>query len=220
VLTGRRVAGVERRGEAWQVRTEGGERFAAPILVDAAGAWADRLAAMAGIGPIGVRPKRRTIIVVDPPAGLDSARWPFVHTAAGDFYMLPEAGQILASPVDEVDDEACDAQPEEYDVALAAYRLEQYTTLAIARIAHRWAGLRSFVADRTPTAGFDPRAPGFFWLVGQGGYGLQTAPAMAAIVEALATGAGWPDGLAELGVSPDVVRPERLLDGSSQARET
>ena len=213
VLTGRRVAAVERHGDAWQVRTEGGETFAAPILVDAAGAWADRLAAMAGLGPIGVRPKRRTIIVVDPPAGVDAGRWPFVHTAAGDFYMLPEAGQILASPVDEVDDEACDAQPEEYDVALAAHRLEHYTTLAITRIAHRWAGLRSFVADRTPTAGFDPRAPGFFWLVGQGGYGLQTAPAMAAIVEALLTGTSWPEGLAELGVTADAIRPERLLGG-------
>jgi D-arginine dehydrogenase len=213
VLTGRRVAAVERQGEAWQVRTEDGGTFAAPVLVNAAGAWADRLAAMAGVGSIGIVPKRRTIIVVDPPAGVDSGRWPFVHTAAGDFYMLPEAGQILASPVDEVEDEACDAQPEEYDVALAAYRLEQYTTLAVTRIAHRWAGLRSFVADRTPTAGFDPRAPGFFWLVGQGGYGLQTAPAMAAIVEALATGGGWPDGLAELGVTPEAVRPERLLGG-------
>jgi D-arginine dehydrogenase len=213
VLTGRRVAGVERRGDLWQVRTADGERFAAPILVNAAGAWADRFAEMAGLGPIGVMPKRRTIIVVDPPAGVDSGRWPFVHTAAGDFYMLPEAGQILASPVDEVDDQACDAQPEEYDVALAAHRLEQYTTLAVTRIAHRWAGLRSFVADRTPTAGFDPRAPGFFWLVGQGGYGLQTAPAMAAIVEALATGGGWPSGLAGVGVTAEAIRPERLLGG-------
>jgi D-arginine dehydrogenase len=207
VLTGRRVATIE---PGWTVRTEAGESFSAPILIDAAGAWADRVATLAGVRPLGLQPKRRTIIVVDPPAGMDASHWPFVHTGAGDFYMLPEAGQLLVSPVDEVEDEPGDAAPEDYDVALAAWQLERYTTLSVTRIAHRWAGLRSFVADRTPTAGFDPDAPGFFWLVGQGGYGLQTCPAMAAIVEALATGSAWPDGLAERAVLPEAVRPERL----------
>jgi D-arginine dehydrogenase len=210
VLNGRRVAAISRVGEAWTVATQTGERFSAPILVDAAGAWCDAVAALAGVAPMGLQPKRRTIIVVDPPAGMAIAGWPFVHSIAGDFYMLPEAGQLLVSPVDEVDDVASDAAPEEYDAALAAYQLEQYTTLTVTRIAHRWAGLRSFVADRTPTAGFDPEAPGFFWLVGQGGYGLQTAPAMAAIVEALATGGGWPEGLAGVGVTPEQVGPARL----------
>jgi D-arginine dehydrogenase len=168
------------------------------------------VATLAGVRPLGLQPKRRTIIVVDPPAGMDASHWPFVHTGAGDFYMLPEAGQLLVSPVDEVEDEPGDAAPEDYDVALAAWQLERYTTLSVTRIAHRWAGLRSFVADRTPTAGFDPEAPGFFWLLGQGGYGLQTCPAMAAIVEALATGGAWPEGLAERGVSPEAVLPERL----------
>ncbi len=211
VLSGRRVAAIDRRAdECWTVRTERGERWSAPILIDAAGAWADPLAAMAGVRPIGVKPKRRTIIVVDPPAGTDVSSWPFAHSAAGDFYMLPEAGQLLVSPADEVADDPCDAAPDEYDVALAADRLEHYTTVPLARIAHRWAGLRSFVPDRVPTAGFDPDTPGFFWLAGQGGYGLQTAPAMAAIVEALIAGGPWPDGLAELGVLPEHVRPERL----------
>jgi D-arginine dehydrogenase len=210
VLNGRRVAAIARAGEVWTVATEAGERFSAPVLVNAAGAWCDAVAALAGVAPIGLQPKRRTIIVVDPPAGMEIAPWPFVHSIAGDFYMLPEAGQLLVSPVDEVNDVPSDAAPEEYDTALAAYRLEQYTTLTVTRIAHRWAGLRSFVADRTPTAGFDPEAPGFFWLVGQGGYGLQTAPAMAAIVEALATGGAWPEGLAELGVTAERVGPARL----------
>jgi D-arginine dehydrogenase len=125
--------------------------------------------------------------------------------------MLPEAGQLLVSPVDEVEDQACDAAPDDYDVALAADRLEHYTSLHVTRIAHRWAGLRSFVADRVPTAGFAPDAPGFFWLAGQGGYGLQTAPAMAAIVEALVTGAAWPEGLAELGVKREAIEPARLF---------
>jgi D-arginine dehydrogenase len=219
VLTGRRVVAIE---PGWTVRTEAAESFSAPILIDAAGAWADRVATLAGVRPLGLQPKRRTIIVVDPPAGMDASHWPFVHTGAGDFYMLPEAGQLLVSPVDEVEDEPGDAAPEDYDVALAAWQLERYTTLSVTRIAHRWAGLRSFVADRTPTAGFDPETPGFFWLVGQGGYGLQTCPAMAAIVEALATGSAWPDGLAERGVGPEAVRPERLRrppGGSSHAAQ-
>jgi D-arginine dehydrogenase len=220
VLNGRRAAGIARKGEAWEVTTEGGEAFSAPILVNAAGAWCDKVAAMAGVAPLGLQPKRRTIIVVDPPAGMEIASWPFVHSVGGDFYMLPEAGQILVSPVDEVDDEPSDAAPEEYDTALAAYQLERYTTLSVTRIAHRWAGLRSFVADRTPTAGFDPDAPGFFWLVGQGGYGLQTAPAMAAIVEALATGGAWPEGLEALGVSAKQITPERLRGPSSQIDAT
>jgi D-arginine dehydrogenase len=210
VLTGRRIACIEQGGELWRITTEGGEKWETPLLLNAAGAWADRIAALAGVRPIGILPRRRTIIVVDPPAGTDVSGWPFVHTAAADFYMLPEAGQILASPVDEVEDDPCDAQPEEYDLALAAWQLEQYTTLTVERIAHRWAGLRSFVADRVPTAGFDEKAPGFFWLVGQGGYGLQTSPAMAAIVEAQVIGKAWPAGLAELGVTEDRIGPARL----------
>ena len=220
ILTGRRIAAIERAGEGWRVQSDKGESWTAPILVNAAGAWGDRVAAMAGVAPIGLQPKRRTIIVVDPPAGMDVSAWPFVHSAASDFYMLPEAGQILVSPVDEIDDDPCDAQPEDYDAALAAHRLELHTSLSVSRIAHRWAGLRSFVADRVPTAGFDPAAPGFFWLVGQGGYGLQTAPAMAAIVEALITGGGWPRGLAELGVEPAQVDPERLRNGSAHPAAT
>ena len=210
VLNGRRVAAIERRGERWTATAESGERWSAPILIDSAGAWADRVAALAGVAPIGLRPMRRTIIVVDPPAGADSSGWPFTHSAAGDFYMLPEAGQLLVSPVDEVADDPCDAAPDEYDVALAADRLQHYTSISVSRIAHHWAGLRSFVADRTPTAGFEPEAPGFFWLVGQGGYGLQTAPAMAAAVEAIVTGGAWPAGLAERGVGPEQIAPARL----------
>ncbi len=208
ILTGQRIAAIRRAGQGWQVETESGDRFAGAVLVNAAGAWADRMAELAGVAPLGLSPKRRTIIVVNPPAELDVRNWPFVKTAADLFYMLPEAGGLLASPVDEVECEPCDAQPEEYDLALAAYRLEEYTTLSVRRIAHRWAGLRTFTADRVPTAGFAPDAPGFFWLAGQGGYGLQTAPAMADIAEALITGGGWPS---RLRVEPGEIRPERLF---------
>ncbi len=203
IRTGAAVAAIERRGESWVVD----DRHAAPILINAAGAWADAVAALAGAAPLGLEPKRRTIIAVDPPSGTDISAWPFAHSVAGDFYMLPEAGRILASPVDEVPADPCDAQPEDYDLALAADRLEHYTSVPVARIAHRWAGLRTFTADRVPTAGFAPDAPGFFWLAGQGGYGLQTAPAMAEIVEALVIGGNWPVA----GVAPEQILPERLI---------
>lgn len=208
VLTGRRIAAL---APAWSVTAEDGSEWTAPILVNAAGAWADRIAGMAGVAPLALKPLRRTIVVVDPPNGTDVRNWPFVKTAVDDFYILPEGGRLAASPVDEIECEACDAQPEDYDVALAAWKVERYTTLPVARIAHRRAGLRTFAADRVPVAGFAPGAPGFFWLAGQGGYGLQTAPAMAAVTEALIAGTPWPDGLAELGAVPAATGIERLL---------
>jgi D-arginine dehydrogenase len=216
VLTGRSVSAIERVGDRWIVSTAAGESWSAPLLVNAAGAWADSIAALAGVAPLGLRPLRRTIIVVDPPAGMDVRDCPFVKSAVDDFYILPETGRFAASPVDEVESDPCDAQPEEYDVALAAWKIEKYTDLPVDRIAHRWAGLRTFTGDRVPVAGFAPDAPGFFWLAGQGGYGLQTAPAMAAISEALLLGRPWPSGLAELGAGPAEIGIGRLLgDGIS-----
>jgi D-arginine dehydrogenase len=210
LVTGRRIEAIRRAGADWEINTAKGERWTAPVLVNAAGAWADRVAAAAGVKPLGLRPLRRTIIVFDPPTGQDVRGWPFIKTAADAFYMLPEAGRLMASPVDEVPDEPCDAQPEDYDVALAAWRVEEYTSMSIPRIAHSWAGLRTFTSDRVPTAGFAADATGFFWLAGQGGYGLQTAPAMAAISEALVTGGDWPGGLTELGVTRERIVPDRL----------
>lgn len=203
IRLGQRVEAIARDGDAWTVNGA----ISAPVLINAAGAWCDRIAALAGVTPLGLQPRRRTIIAVDP--AVDMAGWPFVHSAAGDFYMLPEAGQLLVSPVDEVEDDPCDAQPDDYDIAYAADRLEHYTTLRVTRIAHRWAGLRTFTRDRTPTAGFAPDVPGFFWLCGQGGYGLQTAPAMAGAVESLVTGAAWP--LPD--INPAQIAPGRLLAG-------
>jgi D-arginine dehydrogenase len=210
VLTGRRIVSIE---PGWSTATDTGERFAAPVLVDAAGAWADALARLAGVEPLGLRPLRRTIVLVDGPAGADVREWAFVKTAVDDFYILPEGGRLAASPVDEVASEPCDAQPEDYDVALAASKVEAYTTLPVKRIAHRRAGLRTFTADRVPVAGFAPGAPGFFWLAGQGGYGLQTAPAMAAIAEALITGSAWPGDLEAHGAGPREVGIERFAGG-------
>jgi D-arginine dehydrogenase len=203
IRLGRRVHSIEYKAGQWIV--DGA--LSAPVLINAAGAWCDAVAGLAGVAPLGLEPKRRTVIAVDP--GVDMTGWPFVHSIVKDFYMLPEAGRLLVSPVDEVDDDPCDAQPDDYDIAYAADRLEHYTTLRVTRIAHRWAGLRTFTRDRTPTAGFAPGAPGFFWLAGQGGYGLQTAPAMAEAVEALVTGAAWPMP----DVAPAQIAPDRLLAG-------
>ncbi|MGB3845639.1 MAG: FAD-binding oxidoreductase [Sphingopyxis sp.] len=205
------VTGIVREGDRWIVDTPD-QRYAARTVVNAAGAWADELAVMAGVRPLGLTPLRRTIIGFDPPQGLDVSGWPFLKTVFDDgFYMLPDAGLLLASPMDVTPSPPCDVQPDDYEMALAAWRVEEATTLSVQRIAARWAGLRTFVADKVPTAGFAPDAPGFFWLAGQGGYGLQTSPAMALAAEALLFGLSWPELLSEHGVEPHQIRPERLF---------
>ena len=161
------------------------------MLVNAGGVWADPIAKMAGVKPVGVQPMRRMNIVFDGPEGVDVSKLPFIKTVPVDVYFGPEAGRIFASPMDEIATDPCDAQPEEYEMALAAHRVEERTTLTVRRIEHRWAGLRSFVPDRLPVVGFAPDADGFFWLAGQGGAGLQTSPAVAEIVASLIAGAPW-----------------------------
>ncbi|HEV2567337.1 FAD-binding oxidoreductase [Sphingomonas sp.] len=203
IVTGARVASI---GPRWQVRTEAGVSYEAPVLVNAAGAWADRVATMAGVRPLGLTPLRRTIIGFDAPPATDVRDWPFVKTAVDHLYFMPDAGRLIASPVDENRDDPCDAQPDEYNMAVAAHRVTEFTTLEVGRFTHKWAGLRTFAADRVPVAGFAPDAQGFFWLAGQGGYGLQTAPAMAEIVEALVTGSAFPD----VGATRSQIEPNRF----------
>lgn len=216
-IAGARVAAIGRDGANWVATTGAGDRISAAILVNAAGAWCDEIARLAGVEPLGLQPLRRTIIAFDAPPDQQIGDWPFTKTAIDDFYMLPESGRILACPVDEVPSEPTDAQPDEYYIALAAAKTEHYTSLAVRRIGHSWAGLRTFTSDRIPVAGFAPDAEGFFWLAGQGGYGLQTAPAMAAATEALITGVSWPAGLADWGVARDDLAVERLKIGSAPA---
>jgi D-arginine dehydrogenase len=189
---GSRVASIEREGTGWRVATASGDTYSVPVLVNAAGSWADQVARLAGVQTIGLEPKRRTIITFDAPAGTALEHLPFAKTVGDDLYFAPESGRLFASPMDEVPSEPCDAQPEEYDVALAAHRVEERTIVKIERIHSRWAGLRTFAADRHPVAGFAPQAQGFFWLAGQGGFGLQTSPAMARIAASLILGTPWP----------------------------
>ncbi|WP_300380374.1 FAD-binding oxidoreductase [Henriciella sp.] len=209
-VTNARVASIERKDGSWVITTTRNECYAAPVLVNAAGAWCDHVAGMAGVEPLELKSLRRTIISIDAPPEHDARSWPFTKTVVDDFYMLPESGRLLACPVDEVPSDPTDAQPEDYDIALAAAKVEEYTSIPVRRIAHKWAGLRTFTRDRVPVAGFAPDAAGFFWLAGQGGYGLQTAPAMSAITEALITGAPWPDDLEQLGVTESALSVERL----------
>lgn len=192
----------------WRVQTPAGE-FAAPVLVNAAGAWADGIGRLAGARPIGLVPMRRTAITFDLPQGAGVDRWPAVIDIDEQWYFKPDAGRLLASPADETPSPPCDAQPDEYDVALLVDRLARHTTLQVPRIRARWAGLRSFVADRTLVAGFDAQADGFFWLAGQGGYGIQTAPAAARLSAALISGEAIPSDVAAVGVDAEALSPSR-----------
>ncbi len=194
VLTDAEVTGIARTADGWRIESTAGA-FTAAVLVDAAGAWADHLAAMAGITPIGLVAKRRTAILIDPPAGFDPSPWPMVMDLDERFYVKPEAGTLLVSPADETPIAPCDVQPEEIDVAHAVARYEEITGRTVARIGHRWAGLRSFVADHLPVVGPDPGAPDFFWLAAQGGAGIMTAPATARIVAAQITASTLPPDL-------------------------
>ena len=202
LVTEAAITAITPSGGGWEVATTAGS-WRAELLVDAAGAWADEVAALAGVAPLGLVAKRRTAILLDPPGGLDPAAWPMVIDVDERFYVKPEAGQLLVSPADETEVAPADVQPEELDVALAVDRYETLTGETVRRIGRRWAGLRSFVADHDPVVGRDPAAPAFIWLAGQGGSGIMTAPALARIATELILSDALPADLsftfAELG---------------------
>ncbi len=210
VVTGAAAQAIARRDGAWQVETAQG-RFAAPNLVNAAGAWADEVAALAGVAPVGLVPKRRTVIIVETEPPCDgAAHWPMVGDVGESFYFRPESGRLLVSPADETPVPPSDVQPEEMDMALAASRFEAATRLKVRRIARKWAGLRTFAPDKTLVIGPDATAPGFFWMAGQGGYGIQTAPAAGRALSTLAAAGTLEPDLAVRGLTPDQLLPTRL----------
>lgn len=210
LVTGARASAIARTNDRWRVTTAAGD-FAAPVLVNAAGAWADVVAQMAGVRPAGLEPRRRTVISFPAPEGEDVGAWPFTKTVGEGFYLLPEGrGQLLASHMDQTPSDPCDAAPEELDIAIAADRVEQATALTIRRIAHSWAGLRSFVADELPVIGEAPDAPGFVWCAGQGGAGFQTAPALSRIAATAVLGLPFPDECAAAGLTGEMFSPYRL----------
>jgi D-arginine dehydrogenase len=199
LVCGAEVLRIQRQPQGWLVDTPTGQ-FLANTVVNAAGAWCDELAQMAGVVPVGLVPKRRTAFTCDAPAGCDISRWPLLMNAQESFYFKPDAGVLLVSPANEDPVPPQDVQPEELDVAIAVDRVETATTLQIRQVRRKWAGLRSFVADKTPVVGFAPDAPGFFWLAGQGGYGIQTAPALGELTAALVRGLPMPAHMAALGL--------------------
>lgn len=212
LYSGREVRGLSRSSGLWKVVT-GDETLTAPLVVNAAGAWVDELARLAGLDPLGLQPKRRTAMLIDAPQGHDIADWPLMVNVEEEFYFKPDASALLLSPADETPSPPCDAQPEELDVALAVDRFETATGLEVSRVTHRWAGLRTFAPDKTFVVGFDPRTEGFFWLAGQGGYGVQTSPGMAKLAAALITET-LP--LEQADIRENLINrlaPDRLLDG-------
>jgi D-arginine dehydrogenase len=203
------VLGIERAGGMWRARTREAV-YAAPVLVDAAGAWADAVAELAGLPRLGIAPLRRSIVTIDAPAGLDVSGWPMFNDVEEQFYVKPDAGRLLLSPADETPSAPCDAQPEDLDLAVAVDRFERATAMRVPRLHRRWAGLRCFAPDRTPVVGFDPLAEGFFWVAGQGGYGIQTSAALGAIAGSVAAGGSLPAEVAAEGVSEGELAPARL----------
>ena len=203
------VTALDRKNGGWMIRLGDGETIDVANIVNAAGAWADVLAGLAGAKPVGLVPKRRTAFTFDAPAGLALDKMPMVIDFDETWYVKPEVGQFLGSPADETPSPPCDAQPEEMDIAIAVDRIETGMTLKINRIKNKWAGLRSFVPDKNLVVGYDA-VPGLFWLAGQGGYGIQTGAAAGRLAADLALGKGLPSDIAGLGVTERALSPGRF----------
>lgn len=208
------VTSLQRRDGVWRVEA-GAETYEAPVVLNAAGAWADDVARLAGVRPLGLQPRRRSAFIFAPPPGVDVRPWPMAIGVAEDWYFKPDAGMLLGSPANADPVEPQDVQPEELDIAIGIDRIEEMTTLAIRRPTRTWAGLRSFVADGDLVGGFAPDAQGFFWLAAQGGYGIQTSAAMGEACAALARGQPLPERIAGFGLTAAMLAPGRLATGVS-----
>ena len=208
------VLGLTHTGRDWQINTGVGE-FTVDTIVNAAGAWAEHIGGLAQAESIGLIPKRRTAAIVAAPTELAPntlASLPITIDIEEDFYLKPDAGRLLISPADETPSPACDAQPEDMDIALCVERIEQAFDLQVHRIESKWAGLRSFVADKCPVVGYSTTAPAFFWLAGQGGYGIQTAPALARLAASQVLQRPVPEDIAAEGVDLSEIDPSRLAN--------
>lgn len=209
IVTDAEALGFEHKGEKWHVRTKAGE-FAAPVVINAAGAWADVVAERAGARTVGLQPKRRTVIAFPAPDGVDTSSWPVIFDCEEKFYFKVDAGTILGSPADETPVPAQDIQPDELDIAITVDRIQRATTLKVERITRKWAGLRSFVDDQVPVVGYAPDVEGFFWCAAQGGYGIETSYGMGRVSAALASGRSLPEDIKTLGVTESDLSPSRL----------
>jgi glycine/D-amino acid oxidase-like deaminating enzyme len=208
IRTGAGVTAIRDDGRQWHIETRDGP-VAARTIVNASGGWADATAGLAGLGPLGIVPHRRTAVLLDLP-GFDPSGMPEVNELDEEFYFKPDAGRLLVSPADETPCEAADVQPEDIDIAWAVHHVETATTIKVTRVARSWAGMRSFTRDRLPAIGFDPGHPRFFWLAGQGGYGILSSPALGALAATLLVDAETPDGFREQSLDPDLFSPHRF----------
>jgi D-arginine dehydrogenase len=201
---------ISRHGGGWRI-VAGGDVIQAGTVVDAAGAWADEVAARAGVTRLGLSPKRRSAFI-SPVHGdfTDRPRWPLVNDGLERWYFKPDGGGVLVSPADETPSEPCDAKPDELEIARAIEEINEVTTLGLRSVSHAWAGLRSFVADREPVVGSRAQDPGFFFFAGQGGYGLQMGPALADLGASILLTGTVPPRLEEVGLSAAAVGPDRL----------
>ncbi len=206
IATNAEIQSFSREDGCWQVATRAGN-FSARTIVNAAGAWADQIAGLAGTKKVGLQPKRRTALTIDP--GTSPASWPLTNCVDESWYFKPEAGDLMISPADETPSPPCDAQPDELDIGICIERIEAATTLKINRLVSKRAGLRSFVADKSMVCGYADDIDGFFWLAGQGGYGIQTSPAMARIAAALVRGHPIPAEISAFGVTAGQLAPGR-----------
>lgn len=201
---------VRREPNAWVLNLVDGSTIQARVLINAAGAWADTVAQLCGAKPLGIQPMRRSAFLFPAPEGIDSTHWPAVIGVDESFYFKPDAGALLGSPANADPVAPHDVMAEEIDVATGIYRIEQISDLRIRRPAHVWAGLRSFARDHEFVIGWDGGIPAFFWVAGQGGYGIQTAAAASELAAALLSGKAAPNGMTDFGVDADVVNPARL----------
>jgi D-arginine dehydrogenase len=206
---GARCGAPERHSGAWHLDVNG-ETLCAPVLLNAAGAWADAFAVSCGAPPLGLQPMRRTAALIDPPTGVSFESWPAVFDVEERFYFKPDATRLLISPADEEPHPPGDVYPDDLMVAVAIERIETALDIEVRRVGHTWAGLRTFAPDRNPVIGFDAGVPGLFWCVGQGGYGIQSAPACAQLAAALARGEPVPATIAAEGVTAEAVSPARF----------
>jgi len=210
VATGAEVTGAERRSGVWNLLLADGTRVRARTVINAAGAWADRVGALFGARSIGLVPHRRTAFTFKPPADMAVAHWPVFSGLEESWYIKPDAGVLLGSPANADPTEPHDVVPEELDVATGIHRIEEATTLTIRRPLRTWAGLRSFVPDGEMVIGWDDRCDGFLWLAGQGGYGIQSSPGASELAASLVLGLPLPQELERHGVEPAALSPLRL----------
>jgi D-arginine dehydrogenase len=209
VLCSAPVESLDRRGGAWTVTTSKGH-YGASILVNAAGAWGDLIAKLAGAAPLGLQPKRRSMAVVPMPAGVDPMVWPLTGDVGETWYCKPQSGKLLVSPADATPVDPHDAFADDMTLAEGLDRFQQAIDFEVTRVEHSWGGLRSFVPDGNPVVGYDPEAEGFFWLIGQGGYGIQTSPALSRLAAALVRGEAAPGDILDEGLALNELRPERF----------